>query len=351
MRSLVVLPVLFAACAEPATPITVTSDGAALVALREGDGEWRALTAEADGKYRFAPDAPYAVVRVCKGGAVTDAEIQLRAPGDDRPWFFDCASRSSTVPVTLAGTLYRTAFIADVRGAPGAVLQVARGTHDVVIVGDGGVKILRDVAIDGPTTLTIDGAIDMVPLVTRSYSSSLAVNITARLFTANGTFADTGTSKVLDHDFPSAILLQTDEHTISATTFPDSPKIWQGSSIRVANDDSVVNFAYPGAIEAPVIGVGPTPHATWTPASSFDLVQLDVEPFKAPGSPRWLFEAHAGWLAGAGGSLVAPDLTTIPGWDPAWTVGGDLLWSSLRLVDFAGDDANEVGWRGGVKVP
>jgi hypothetical protein len=332
-----------------------TPQNLAFVAAQDGDGEWQALQGN-DGVYAFDSQGrfgwayqcddptwgPY--IEIIHATTIDFVEVSRRCspnlPSTTRV-HFNVIGLDATHVVDVSISNYGASgfgasFEVDIPSGTWTVVAARRtssypGTSDRVIV-------RPDVAVQGAeTTITLD-------------FTSEGENTVERQVTITNASADeivylynvpqiAGTSALpLSHDeaetvptVPAALLAGDGRNVVELLALgQNTPSIRQVTVSATTPDDQEHSFLGLFPITATVVSQTPVQVSFGFDAQpnakryGFSVVQQSGDAYVS-----WGASISAGWLAGAPqADYTMPDLSDVPGWDPAWgvTSGIDLGW-------------------------
>lgn len=337
-------------CGDDPPTITLHARGAAMVAVDTGAG-WEPRAA---GDVTFSePDGVYRLAVVCRAD-VGFARFDVAAPGDATEYARDCTpavAATEVVTFDVRGDVYGI-FIGDVATYTGTSALVAPGTYDVVATVDDGfantvrAQVIRDVVVNGPTTITIDVAgagQSLEDLELRAEPPVERQQVTG--VTRRGTWFQLAAPT--PRRLPPALRVAGDVHTLRASRW-----ITDGAdhgrraerAIVIADDSRVIDATLVDSGETVTYAADPAPTVTWSSTDGWTAVTLSVAQLNEVALPAWMLGATPAALA-RGAVLAMPDRP--PGWQAAWDVdpAGGFQWTSalFRDHDDGGWDALRTG--------
>lgn len=348
---LVAFPLLLTGCpddsdsepgpAEPEPPpapqrvVVETVDLPALIAYREGDGAWKALTERSSTTFAFDVTGPYSVTTVCDDGAGQIDVYQIaRTLDDDRTMTTACHSAPELTLV--GGTMLQVGQAAmesvqtDARASDGHFeLGVPRGTYDLVATSGSAIAIYRDVVVDSastPPTMNLPFDVDLVadgkPLVV----PQLGVDSLPEEFVHAFVTLDTGLTRATIYSShpssvrvaPDDVLAATDRQVveISAHRSQNQRRFLRRVSAPVRGGDST-------RLELPE-HIGPVEftvaqdvfQVTWSHLPDHDVLTADL----SGGGIAHHLALSAHHAAATRATALTFDAADIPGFRPEWRI-------------------------------
>lgn len=335
MRTWCGLALVLAACGEgSSTTITIYAEDSAFVAAKLGDA-FEPLPLEDDGVYELEVDGPYGFATHCVDAGTEISAAMFRAPSDGDEWLMRCADGdpvpTHTVTVTSADN---TALIGGCGLGSGMgdtfTFEAPEGPCDLLftdyVLNSPPTRVWRrNIEITGDTTVDVDvrDGQDMMGVGLSIDSGSNAVTTAGFIETPHGTRR---------YFFGGSQYLET-----------PSPRVaLEGDVVgfRVTRDIATLVYVLrPDEIVTP----GDAPYELTTPnVSSLNVGASDGRAVISLGGsfgaePRYLraqqgnVEMQATWsdayeAEGPNVELRFPELPSLAGWDPAWSMSDVDNW-------------------------
>jgi hypothetical protein len=300
----------------------VRGDVPLLVAVRDSDGVWTPVAANASNMYMVETTSRHAIAMVCGSPTGYSTTVELRTRFDDDPFLF-CFNGADTAPATFAVTgqmmqagEVHMGDIAKSTVAPwNFALDVVAGTYDLIAFGDSAVLLRRSIAVAAAATVpAIDLAQDganyktTVVLLGNAMPDETIVTV-ATTFTGNS-IADYIRSGSTVYELPAGLIN-------SATDF-------QFSEIRAVTETTHRSSPVETGGAAPMINLMPRltgiaftdSGASW---SELPDSTAEIRVFATSGNNYSTMTATGAFIAGDTEISVELD---IPGFDDAWRVVG-----------------------------
>jgi hypothetical protein len=330
--------------------VTLHARGAALLAIREGDRPWRALTPGADGDVTVAV-APgrYAIARVCDTADDFDLSVLLAGPADPRAHDLACEPGPARVTVSID---LAEAFVSVGSRRIGLPTELDAGTYDVIAL-ERGVEvprfvIRRGVVLDEDTALRFDFDAEGTPMRAMALTTdalgdgeSLSYSGVELSTAGGGRYYELSVDPARTLVFPASALGAGDTQLAELTAGRDSWLVVRAGARAITGDpeSAAITLAPEGTASATLDGalsVTWQAEGTWPQALAYAYDDLQTQ--------RQGVEALPGWYAagGATGGLTMPQAAELPGWDPAWRLlepGPYVRWHVS--LDRAGADGRE----------
>jgi hypothetical protein len=344
MRPWIALAALLAACATEPSEITVRTGRPFLAAIDRGDG-WEVLPDQEE--LVLEVDGPFALASACGIVGFTVVDAWLATAEDGAEWTMPCRQDGGDFYDLEIGMA--TGTMGETRVATGDQswlleddlpqrAELRAGASDRLAVeqeGEYRFVLERAVALDGPGEWVIDLDRDGRARVPIEITTDLApeesegrLATPVRIWT-DGVFLelpdldpDPATARVL----PADVLVETDVQRIYAIHDPSATqRTWTSDRVGAGRFDAVLpalvdEFGFTLASGIPVV--------TFVDDRRWPDRRLHAQTRPVGGAPRyWNLTALPGWVetAGEDGALAFPDVTTIPGWDPAWQLDAEYL--------------------------
>jgi len=324
---------------EPTETLQVSARGSTLLAVRQG-GAWEPMLFDRDGNGALAVTGPYELVQVCADTAATRAV--LAGPETfEGPLDLACQRPSARVQVTIAITAVAaptTIYVgAQAQRLDGAATRTTFeldqfGRYDVVAVTDDHhVLVKRDIVVAAPTTVGLDLAGAAVALEHRAFLNRDAGRPYTRLTTAGGTAVDLTNGHGGGLWVPPPSALQPGDVVYAGVR--DDGVYTRRHSLVAIDPSATTPLAIPlrAPLEDVTFGTAGVASARWSASGEWTWATVTTTDHDASGraTASWQVEAYRPAPPdGARAALAMPDVTTIPGWQSAWTVtGADADWA------------------------
>lgn len=363
---------LVAGCSSPPlSEITLHTGRPFVAAIDRGHG-WEVLPDQED--VLFMVDGPFALASACGDTTFIEVRVWLATADDLDDWTMPCRA----VPGDYHDIVFRNAegtvgrnrvslswYSFELLDELPRRLELPAQTTDILAVelaAPHRFVLDRDVVIDAPGERVIDMEAAGRPLDTHPVvqdMTAMYLDVKTRVtthraeLTIAGEYPNPSTAFLLppdavrDGDVQEIFVSDRREYEDALTRWVGGPPIGDGP----------FPAELPDWMSDPEVGmVGGLPVARYDDDRAWPVRQLGA--FLAfidqPGQWYWSARAWPGWVDGAGedGVFGFPDVTTIPGWDPAWNLGPGVP-VELDLMSASDDSGLRTGfhWDGSISSP
>lgn len=343
---------------DPPDPVVLNIDGerAALLAARQGDGAWQALTANASGKASLEVDGPFDLVGACEdfGGEIYAYSGGPADGVDAEPHKFDigcgvAADADVTFTTTSAAplTVFVDYFALDVSSGIDDVATIRAGRHDIAILDEatGMLAIRRNVELQAGSVVSVDlsGA---AAIVSRDVTSVPAgAGVTSWTYTANGTRIRYASLDTAGWSMPASLAAADDKHYVAAREYDAVESRSRFRSMRVeAGATAPLSVTLPPHITSATLTWSPAPSATFQAPGDWEEVSLFGYQTDDDLAPLWFVMQYPD-ADRTVGQLAAPaGVTGIAGWKPAWNPSAGAFYMAVDVGRETADGAEGASW-------
>jgi hypothetical protein len=333
------------------TTITIHAYGSQLLAIREVDGDWTALTPGADGDATADVAGPYQLVSVCDEpdffdyytifAGVEDVEVDAFCTDAIDP--VTVSFEPSNLQVSIG---YRTSY-------DGSPLEVTAGTYDVVAIDAESVPqrilIQHDVELAADTSLTFDLAADGVELRTATVTATLGDQEQLAGSTQLRTKRETWVSMFHFDDqapmVPASALGPDDRESVSAFVIAASPS-GRSAAVAVSGDETTIPIVFPEPMTSATATWDVAPRASWVAPGTWENRYFYVS--DADYTIYWDSMVRPGWIAAGGddSAVEIADPSELPGWKASWSTSrpAGAEWTVLLSSGSGDGNSQNVNW-------
>jgi hypothetical protein len=313
------------------------------VAYQDGDGAWQPATSDGAGTYAVpVVSTDYALAWVCDDPDAGEVHV-LYATVDELDHFpIQCyateplATVSGTVSGVAAGGTARIALednSIDAAGMPATYsLLTAAGVHDMFAVERSSANVATRIIIRRDVDLSADATVDFdltgaTAVVTSPWTASEPAYVFTSLYNAAGGIIFLNNPVGSWVGVPDSLLAPDDVHRVAASDMATQTR----RALHFVHSPGPVDFTLPPAFDtasiAPtVVATSPYRRLAVTASGAPDGVVHTIQISQQDATLPWFLRFTGARVPGGAIAAVMPDLSAVPGFDPAWTLGAGMTY-------------------------